>query len=272
MKTYFNTKTFDALIEQHGFEITAEPEQATLAVLGAKTINWSQFSNLKAVYRFGVGDENVDYAYLKAYAIPVYFPSDRAKEILFDSTANFTVYGIFHLVYAGAFGNVDTWTKGQYAHIRNKVALVIGLGHVGKRVAEKLAPFMSVTTYDVLYNKPEELEPLLRAADVITIHVPLLPQTKNLFNKETLTWVKNDAILINTARGDLYDEEALYEKLSNTNCRAFFDVFWKEPYEGKLKTLGKEKFFMTPHSASNTLAYIEAGFQDILAIAKKYAI
>ena len=61
-------------------------------------------------------------------------------------------------------------------------------------------------------------------------------------------------------------ENALYEKLYTTDCRAFFDVFWEEPYNGRLKTLGSEKFFMSPHSASNTKEFIREGVKDILNI------
>ena len=148
--------------------------------------------------------------------------------------------------------------------------LVLGLGNIGKRVKTRLAPFMRVVTYDVLYNQPVELEPLMRRADVVTVHIPLMDETRAFFNRERLSWIKDDAIIVNNARGALFDEDALYEKLSNSHCRAFFDVFWKEPYEGKLKSLGKEKFFMTPHSASNTKEFIEEGFNDIQKIVREF--
>jgi phosphoglycerate dehydrogenase-like enzyme len=109
---------------------------------------------------------------------------------------------------------------------------------------------------------------MLKQADVITIHTPLTAETKNFFDREKLALVKNTAILANTARAALFDENALYEKLSNSDCRAYFDVFWEEPYSGKLKDLGPRKFLMTPHSASNTKEFLEAGFQQILNIAE----
>lgn len=270
MKVYFNTKTFDALIEKHPLEMTVIPEQAELAVLGEKRIDYPAFINLKALYRFGIGSDNIDFEYCKAHNIAVYFPSDKAKVILFDATADFTAYAILTMLHEGAFGNANTWIKKQRDHIRVKTVLVVGLGNIGGRVVTRLKPFLPVVTYDILYNQPSELEAMVRAADVITVHMPLILETKGFFDRGKLSWLKDSAIIVNTARGALFDEEALYEKLSNSNCRAFFDVFWKEPYEGKLKGLGPEKFFMTPHSASNTKQFIEEGFNDIQKIIKEF--
>jgi len=268
MKTYFNTKTFDALAAQAGLEVTADPADATLLVLGAKKVDYSQFKILRSVYRFGVGTENIDFELLKKRSITVTFPSEREKKILYDSTANFTVYGILTLLFSNAFGNADTWEKAQRDYIGGRVALVVGTGNIGKRVAAKLTPFVKVETYDVLTNKPHELEPFMRRADIITVHMPLDARTKNFFDREKLAWIKDGAIIVNTARGALFDEDALYDKLRATTCRAFFDVFWEEPYNGKLKGLGSDKFFMTPHSASNTKDFINESFKDILTIAK----
>lgn len=270
VKVYFNTKTFDALVQASQISATTAPAEAQLAVLGEKRIDYPAFVNLKAVYRFGVGSDNIDFEYLKSHNIPVHFPSERAREILYSGTADFTAYAILHFLHDGAFGNAEQWQKTQRDHIGRKTVLVIGVGNIGKRVVARLQTFVRVATYDALYNQPHELEPLMRSADVITVHLPLMAQTRNFFDREKLSWVKDGAIIVNTARGALFDEDALYEKLSSTRCRAFFDVFWKEPYEGKLKALGSDKFFITPHSASNTKEYIQAGFNDILQIIKQY--
>lgn len=237
-----------------------------MLVLGAQNVRYSDFTKLKAVYRFGIGSENIDFAYLKSRRIPVYFPNDTTKHILYDATANFTIYGIFRLLYEGVLGDVNTWSKKERHHIENKTALVIGTGNIGSLVVKKLKAFMKVSTYDALDNAPLELEPLIRLADIITIHIPLTESTVSFFDKEKLSWVKNDALLINTARGALFDEDALCSKLQKSNCRAFFDVFWEEPYRGTLRGLGEGKFFMTPHSASNTKEFIIAGFREILSI------
>lgn len=264
---YFNTNTFDRYVAGAGLDITTDPERAELLVLGAKRVSYAAFPQLQAVYRFGVGDENIEYATLQARGIDIHFPSPQAQAILFDATANFTVFGILSMLLAQAFGEVDQWQKQERAYLGTQSALVIGVGNIGRRVAEKLRVFMPVQTYDTLQDNTDGvLDRLLAAADVITVHIPLTPQTEHLFDRRRLGLVKDQALLVNTARGAIFDEAALYDKLSNSQCRAFFDVFWQEPYEGPLKALGPRKFFMTPHSASNTREFVQAGFQDILTI------
>lgn len=263
---YLNTNTFDDFVKQCDLPITDDPGKTTFLVLGAKKPNYSEFEKIKAVYRFGVGTDNIDFKLLKQKSIPVHFPRDDTRAILYDATANFTVYGILSVLYRDAFGDIETWRKKKREYIGNKIALVIGTGNIGSRVQEKLGVFMSVLTYDVRNNEPDELEPLIRKADVITIHTPLDDTTNAFFDQTKLSWVRDDALMVNTARGSLYDEDALYDKLKASQCRAFFDVYWEEPYRGKLMNLGPKKFFMTPHSASNTYEFVEAGIRDIVMI------
>jgi phosphoglycerate dehydrogenase-like enzyme len=267
-KVYFNTKTFDDLIKNSEINITVDPGAASLLVLGAQKVDYNKFTKLKAVYRFGVGSDNIDFEFLKKRGVPVHFPSRNVLEILYDSTANFTVYGILNCLYRDALGDAETWKKAKRDYAGNKTALVIGSGNIGKKVASKLAVFMKVGTYDILYNKDTELMPLIKEADIVTAHLPLNDNTKCFFDAEKISWIKNGALIVNTARGPLFDENALYDKLKSTDCRAFFDVFWEEPYRGRLKDLGRDKFFMTPHSASNTKDFIAQGFKDILDILK----
>jgi len=266
MAIYFNTNTFDAFTEDSNIPITRNSAKARLIVLGSKKPDYPQFTNLRAVYRFGVGIENIDFDFLKQRSIKIFFPSEETKIILYEATANFTVFGILYMLFNKAFGIVDEWKKTQREYIGAKQALIIGTGNIGSRVVKKLAPFMNTTTFDICANTSDELENLIRKADIIAVHIPLCDKTENFFDREKLSWVKNNALLINTARGKLFDEDALYEKLASTNCRAFFDVFWEEPYHGKLKNLGKDRFFMTPHSSSNTAEFLQAGFADILRI------
>ena len=68
--------------------------------------------------------------------------------------------------------------------------------------------------------------------------------------------MKNNAVLINTARGSVVDENALYDELRNRRIKAAFDVYWDEPYNGKLKELYPEFFYMTPHVASTCKDFI----------------
>ncbi len=270
MKVYFNTKGFDALPGKSRLDVTGDISEAELLVLGAKAEKYDELKKLKAIYRFGVGSENIPQSLIDKGVPKVYFPSEKTKDILFECTADFAAYLILKMYYADAEGKVDIWEKATRNSIANKTLLVIGMGNIGRRVAGKMKPFLKIDTYDVLQNKPDELKPLMEKADIISVHISLTEQTKNFFDNNKLSWLKDDAIIVNTARGKLFDETALYERLTSSHIRAAFDVFWQEPYKGKLKELGPDKFHMTPHVASQTAEYVMAGFDDILNIIKKF--
>jgi len=271
MKVFFNTKAFEGKYPLKLFDVAGSPAEAQIAVLGAKKINLADFPRLKAIYRFGVGTENVPFDELKSRNIAVFFPGDKAKRILYESTANFTLYLIFRMIFDEALGDVENWKKGCCRFIGDKTLLVIGTGHVGSRVANKAKVFMDVLTFDIATDRPEILDDHIKNADVISLHIPGSKDNEAFFDRRKLDMMKNGAILINTARGVIVDEDALYDKLKNSDCRAAFDAFWKEPYVGKLKEFDDSKFFMTPHVASQTREYIEAGFEDMLSIIKGYS-
>ncbi len=265
MKFFFNTKTFEH--HYHEISVTNDMKEAEFLVMGAKTVPIEAFVNLKAVYRFGVGADNVPFEYLRQKEIPVHFPSDETKNILFDSTANFTAYLILYMNYSQYLGTIDGWEKDTREYAGNKTLLVIGTGNIGSRIVTKMKQFMKVLTFDSAYDSFSKLKTLIGAADYISLHIPVSPENRSFIDKEKLSWMKDDAVLINTARGALADEDALYESLTSTAMRAAFDVFWVEPYHGKLSTLPREKFFMTPHTSSQTKDFVEAGFSEILKIA-----
>jgi phosphoglycerate dehydrogenase-like enzyme len=267
MKFFFNTKTFEH--HYHEISVTKNMEEAEFLVMGAKTVPIEEFVNLRAVYRFGVGADNVPFEYLRQKEIPVYFPSDETKNILFDSTANFASYLILYMNYSPHLGKIEGWKKDTREYAGNKTILVIGTGNIGSRVAAKMKQFMKVLTFDCAYDSFSELKNLIMSSDYISLHIPVSPENIGFVDKEKLSWMKDDVVLINTARGVLTDEEALYERLNSTAMRAAFDVFWVEPYHGKLSTLPREKFFMTPHTSSQTRDFVEAGFSEILKIAEE---
>ena len=109
IKYYFNTHTFD-----HYFNcitVCEDETDADFIVMGAKEINLDKCTRLKGVYRFGVGLDNVPVDKLKERNIPLHLPSNHTREILYKSTANFTVYLILRLIMEHAMGDRYTWKK-----------------------------------------------------------------------------------------------------------------------------------------------------------------
>ena len=81
--------------------------------------------------------------------------------------------------------------------------------------------------------------------------------------------MQDDAILVNTARGPIVDEQALYEELRKGRIYAAFDVFWEEPYQGILAEFHPDRFYMTPHVASNCMDFLEGLASDFRKLEKE---
>ena len=126
--------------------------------------------------------------------------------------------------------------------LRNKTLGVIGMGRIGSQVVKRAKafemdvivydPYITEETADELGVRITTLEDLIENADVMTIHVPLTPETKGLISKEQLNQMKDNAILINCARGGIINEEDLYEVLKERpELKVGLDVYENEPLE-----------------------------------------
>ena len=124
-------------------------------------------------------------------------------------------------------------------------------------MAQLMKQFLNVNTFDILHNEESELKPLMQQADCITIHIPKSDDNISFIDAEKLSWMKNNSVLVNTARGAIVDEDALYDGIKSGRLRAAFDVYWQEPYTGKLKEFYPDRFYMTPHVASTSSCFLE---------------
>jgi D-3-phosphoglycerate dehydrogenase len=150
------------------------------------------------------------------------------------------------------------WQRSQGWELAGKTLGIIGLGAIGREVAKRaLAGDMRVIAFDPYakaYSSLEltDLDTVIQEADILSLHTALTPETHHLINAERLARMRDGAYLINTARGGLVDEAALYDALkSNKLAGAAMDAFEVEPPEGNpLLTL--ETFIATPHIGANT--------------------
>lgn len=147
--------------------------------------------------------------------------------------------------------------------LRGKTLGVVGCGHVGKRVIGFARAFeMSVLAYDPLISaediramgaKPVDLATLLQSVDVLTVHVPLMDKTRHLIGAAQLASMKKGALVINTARGPIVDEAALYATLQSGHLGgAALDVMEKEPPAADNPLRGLPNVIITPHIAGST--------------------
>lgn len=266
MKVWKNTKTLDRLVPQ--LLNTVDPEEAEVALIGSAPIDLSCMPKLKTIFKCGVGTDNVPFEEAKNKGIEVILPSESTQTFIFEETANFAVYLVMRMLYAN-LGSVENWQKIQRPFLGKRKVLVVGQGNIGKQVAAKLNSLTDTLTYDPLENREEELEPLVRQADSITLHLPLIEQTRGFFDSEKLSWMQDDAILVNTARGPIVDEQALYEEMRKGRIYAAFDVFWEEPYQGILAEFHPDRFYMTPHVASNCMDFLEGLASDFRKLEKE---
>jgi phosphoglycerate dehydrogenase-like enzyme len=259
MKVWSNTRTLDGYVD--GVAFTDDTTAAEVALIGGKAIRLDAFPRLRGIFKTGVGRDNVPEAEAAARGIACGFPSPATCGIIHEETANFACHLILSALYADA-GDFATWTKRDRIALSSRELLVLGTGNIGGRVAAKMRALIKVSTFDALTNRPNELEPLIRRADCISLHVPLLPATRGFFDAEKLAWMKDGAALVNTARGPVVDEAALFAELTAARLRAAFDVFWEEPYNGRLTGLPRDRFIVSPHVASTCREFIAATAGD----------
>jgi phosphoglycerate dehydrogenase-like enzyme len=161
-----------------------------------------------------------------------------------------------------------TWNKedarGTHRSLQHKTIGLVGFGAIGKEVAKRLRGFnVEILYYDPVRAKPEveqalgvsyaDLDALLQRANIVSLHLPLLPQTKGIIDARRIATMKKDAVLINCARGGLVDETALAEALKTGRLAgAGIDAFSQEPPVGN-PLLALDNTVITPHLAGATL-------------------
>lgn len=225
--------------------------------------------NTKIFSNYAVGFNNIDVAEAKARSIMITNTPGVLTETVAEHTFALILAMASRIVEADTFtraGKYDGWAPMMLlgTDISHKTLGILGAGRIGSRVAHhgKHGFDMSVIYYDVKRNEEIEQttgasyrdtpEAVLKEADVISIHVPLLDSTKHLINKERLAMMKPSAYIVNTSRGPVIDEVALVDALKNKVIKgAALDVFENEP---KLAPGLAElpNVVITPHIASAT--------------------
>jgi glyoxylate reductase len=222
----------------------------------------------KIFANYAVGFNNINLADAKARGLMI----TNTPGGLTDTVAEHTFALILALTSRITEGDVYT-KKGKYngwdpmlllgTDLRGKTLGILGTGHIGSRVAKIAKGFdMDVLYYDVKRNEELEaqvgakfsptVEDVLKFADVVSIHVPLLDSTKHLINADRLKLMKNSAYLVNTSRGPVIDEVALVDALQKGVIRgAGLDVFENEPKLARGLT-NLSNVVLTPHIASAT--------------------
>jgi len=220
---------------------------------------------LKVIGRAGVGLDNVDSAHAKSKNIKV-VNTPGATSI---SVAELALGLMFAVSRKVAFGDRGTrkgdWPKKscEGIEIHGKTVGIIGIGKIGKETAKRvMALGATAYYYDIVRPSASDekqlgidykpLDELVAISDIISIHVPMTPETKGLLNKDRIARMKNGSILVNTSRGGIVDESALYDALKSGHLYgAGLDVFETEPLKAS-KLFELDNIVMTPHVGAQT--------------------
>ena len=226
-----------------------------------------QLPNCKIIANYAVGYNNIDVEYAKSKGIIV----TNTPDVLTDATAEIAVSLILacarRIVESDNFmreGKFVGWKPQLFEGIQltNKTFGIIGAGRIGQAAARRMKGFGCKIIY---YNKSKKLEfekeldakkvslnILMKNSDIISIHLPLNPQTQKLINKEKLVLLKPTAIIVNTARGEIVEEKYLIELLKKKKIfAAGFDVYENEPSYNK-NLLKLKNVVLLPHIGSGT--------------------
>jgi len=219
-------------------------------------------SNIKIIQIMATGMNNVDLEYAKQKGIIVKNVAGYSTNSVAQLTFAFVLEILNKVRYFNDYVNNEYANSEIFTHIidwnelNNKKWGIIGLGEIGKKVAQIASAFGCEVSYYSTSGKNNnsnykrvELDELLKNSDIISIHAPLNENTKNLLNKNNLDLIKKGAILLNLGRGGIVNEEDLAEIIDKKDFFAGFDVFTKEPIYKNNPLLNVKNIILTPHIA-----------------------
>ena len=225
--------------------------------------------HVRVIGRLGVGLDNIDIDACKARGIEVIAASGANAVSVAEYVITAALGGLRGVYFSTRAVEAGTWPRvmlSQGREAQGKVLGLIGLGSIGQLVARKASAMeMRVIAHDPylkaddaawsqVEGPPRSLDQLLAESDVVSLHVPLTPETRGLLNSERLGLMKPNAMLINTARGGLVDEVALAAMLRGGRLGgAALDVFEQEPLPRGTPLAGAPRLMCTPHIAGVTV-------------------
>ncbi len=268
------------ILEENGLKVTYEPEITSeqlhekistfnIIIVRSRTKLTKELidkaDNCKIIARVGVGLDNIDEQTAKAKNIRVINAVEGAMTAVAELVLGLMLSLARQIPFADREIRNGKWLKKELlgTELKGKYFGIVGLGNIGKRLGRLAKGLnMNIIGYDVIPIDEEfskevglmkaDLDTLLQSSDYVSLHVPLLDSTYHMINADKLSLMKKTAKIINTSRGGVIDEEALYQAIKNGNLGgAALDVFETEPAIGnKLATL--PNVICTPHMGAQT--------------------
>lgn len=259
---YNNTP--NAYTEEEFYEKTMDADGIIIGVERVDKAYIDAHPKLKAVVKFGVGTDNIDVTYCAQKGIFVGKTVGSNARTVAETAISFILADSKNLYESILATKQHSWAKLTGYEVENKVLGIVGFGNIGKWVARMAYGLgMQVIAYDPFFTDTEaakayhvefvDFNDILKNADFISLHTPLTEETRDLIALPELKEMKRTAVLINTARGGIVNEEDLYVALSENRIKAaYFDVFSSEPPKADEPLLTLPNFYLTPHIASRS--------------------
>ena len=222
-----------------------------------------QARKLKLIARVGIGLDSVDLLAAKRHGVAVTYTPDAPSPAVAELTISLILNVLRSVHLANEKLHRGEWHRYFGRRLSQCAVGVIGMGRIGSRVVRHLSSFgcprVMVNDLDQIINPIPELrwewqekEVIYREADIISIHVPLTTVTKDMISTPELEMMKPDAVLINTSRGGIVNEKALFGVMSKGHLSgAGVDTFESEPYKGPLASI--ERCLLTAHMGSMSI-------------------
>jgi len=268
------------ILGENGLQVTYEPEitseqiqekidKFNIVIVRSRTKITKEIiekaKNCKIIARVGVGLDNIDLDAAKAKDIRVINAVEGAMTAVAEQVLGLMLSLARNIARADREIRNGNWLKKELmgTELKGKYLGIVGLGNIGKRLGRLAKGLnMNIIGYDVIPIDEEfvkdvglmktDLDTLLQSSDYVSLHVPLLDSTYHMIDAKKLAIMKPTAKIINTSRGGVIDEEALYDAIKNGNLGgAALDVFEKEPAtDSPLVTL--PNVILTPHIGAQT--------------------
>lgn len=224
---------------------------------------------LRYIQRTGQGYDNVDIEAAARLGLPVAILPTGNSVAVAEHAMLLPLALYRKLMKLDAETKAGQWPGGKYRttsyELDGKVHGFVGFGNIGRLTARRSKPFGTKIVYYDVFPAPAEveeelgaqrlsLEELLAVSDIVSLHTPLLPSTRGMMGAEQFKLMKKSAILINTARGGLVDEEALCDALeAGEIAGAGLDTFSHDPIPAGSRILSFDNVITTPHAAAGTI-------------------
>ena len=263
LEQYSNVRFNDTGVELRGEELVSFLAGCEKAITGLEPIDdalLSRLPELRVVSKVGVGIDMIDLEALRRHGVRLGWARGTNANSVAELVIMFAIAALRHVPELDREVRQGIWRQPKGRLLSGRTVGIVGFGAVGRAVAELLRGFgCPVLAHDVIEHgdAPEHvrfagLDQLLASSDIVSLHVALTDASRNLIDAAALARMGRDAVLINTARGGLVDEHALYDALVTGRLgAACLDVFAHEPPEGG-PLLDLPNVFLTPHIGGST--------------------